>query len=89
MAGRASSRSRTSWWQVAATGVFGVFGAFDGWAGYLGLVIAGASWAGLVGLAVVGHRAGSVVAEALAEASGPALGHGRAAHARVGTAGGA
>ena len=60
-------------WQVAATVVFGIFGAFTNWAGYAGLFIAGASWLGLVGLAGAGQRAGSVVADALAGASGPAL----------------
>ena len=60
-------------WQVAATVVFGLFGAFNNWAGVVGLLVAGVSWAGLVGLAVSGRRAGSVVADALAGASGQAL----------------
>ncbi|MGP8060037.1 MAG: alpha/beta hydrolase fold domain-containing protein [Acidimicrobiales bacterium] len=59
--------------EVAGTVVFGIYGAFANWAGWVGLVLAGAGWVGLVGLAVTGHRAGRVVAEALAGASGPPL----------------
>ena len=59
--------------EVAGTVVFGIYGAFANWAGWVGLVLAGAGWVGLVGLAVAGHRAGRVVAEALAGASGPPL----------------
>lgn len=59
--------------ELAATAVFGLEGALDSWPGWLGLAVVVATYAGFAGLTVVAHRAGGVVAEALAEATGGAV----------------
>ncbi|HMD44520.1 MAG TPA: alpha/beta hydrolase [Acidimicrobiales bacterium] len=56
---------------VVVTVVFGVFGAFDTWTGRAGLAVAAAVACGLVVLAVIGARSANVVAQALADATGP------------------
>jgi acetyl esterase/lipase len=60
-------------WQSIATIIFITQGALDGWAGWLGLVLAIIGWIGLAGLGVSGRRAADVVAASLEEVRSPSF----------------